>query len=156
MVFLLINWLFFLLSLFVGVEGLVDVLVLGGLESSWSSITMSWWDASSGVLTILSESDGSVFLRFVVDCFTCWLEPVIVTPSSMWWYWNDWVFGRVGDVYYWRYGWLVPFCWRWFDVNLSWFNCCSAKVDLIVFIVLMFIVLTCCAIMSSQVFTSIL
>ena len=102
-IFLLGNCLFFLLSLFVGVEGLVDIIVSGGLESSCSSITMSWWNVSSGVSIIFSDPGESVCLLVAVCCWTCWLESFVVISSSVWWLWGDCVFGGESDIYIYIY-----------------------------------------------------
>ena len=76
-VFLEDNWLFFLLSLVAGVEGLTDVLVWIGLERSWSSITMSW--------VVVFLCDAYHFFRiWWILFFTLWVWLSLIEAGFRW------------------------------------------------------------------------
>ena len=74
MVFLEDNWLFFLLSLVAGIEGIAGVLISGGFESFWSSVTVSWLGVASVVFT--------TSLEFSFGYFSFRLESIEVNCSS--------------------------------------------------------------------------
>ena len=140
-----------MLSLVAGVEGLADVLVWVGLESSWSSIIVSRLVVSSVVFTTSSEYGGSVCLRFEFGWFSLRLESVEVNFNSVSWCVFGWVFNRVGgDVYCRRLDcWLSSCCWL-LGVGIYGVTLYSSRVTLIILIMLRFMMLICCAIMYSH------
>ena len=150
-VFLEDNWLFFLLSLVAGVEGLADVLVWVELESSWSFITMSWLFASSMVFTSSSESSGSVCIRFEFNCLSLVLGSVDVNRYSISWE-MGWVLDEIDSDVYWRMlgCWLVS-CYWLLCGNSCGVTLCSSRVTLIILIMFTFMMLICCVIISSNV-----
>ena len=128
----------------------------GGLEIALSSITVSWGGVAYMALATSSESGGSVYLRFAFGCFTFWFESIEVNFSSVRWYDGGWVYGGVGgDIYCRRVDYWLMSCLWLFGVNSCWGILCSPSVALTILITLRFMILICCAIMSSHVFINV-
>ena len=80
-----LSYLFFLVSLFADVKGIVEALVSGGLEvSSWSSKTISLLISSSIIISLVpSEHNWSVCFRFELGYFVYWWRSVGDWPSLL-------------------------------------------------------------------------